>query len=529
MTQVVLNGNAYSDDGSSSRDMGGGGHRQWLLPMLGDATTEVSLWAGSASQDAEAAGVSAQAAAQSAQQACDALQQVLNTGSGWSPVLQIAVDGARYVLQVLDWTGGRGPKPAVGYLAATGVVPAMADGLNIRGAVAYSELTGKPTLGTAAELNVPAAAGEAASAAQVVRGDDPRLTANTGSLPRSARTSMTMLGESDLGTWVDITSGMFTQTFAMAATLGSGWWCYLRNSGEGDITLQAPAGSQIDGLASYVMYSGECRLLQCDGVHLRSIVITPFHLVKRTSFDFIKPPGYRAFDMDVRGATGGGGGGGSGALRSGTGYVSAGGGGGSGGAGARMMLQLPFESLLAITPFIVGAAGVGGLSATTQAGAEGVGVAGGDGGDGGETQASIVGVNAFIQGGKGGKGGKGGSTGAQSGTGGLGGAIGLGSIPPQNPNGTLPADRYGSRIDGSSAKSIEFTGAPGVIGGFSPNGNPADALGGAKGEPITGEYLAGSSGAGGDGGPGLKGLTAASVSQAGANGEPGMVIISGVL
>ena len=181
MTQVVLNGNAYSDDGSSSRDMQYGGFRQWLLPMLSDATAEAGQGAGSASDAAQAADASAQAADASAQQAMDVLQEVINTGSGWSPVLQIAVDGERHVLQVKDWTGGRGTKPAVGYLSATGVVPAIANGLNIRGAVAYSDLTGKPTLGTAASLNVPTAAGGAATADQVVRGDDPRLTVSADS------------------------------------------------------------------------------------------------------------------------------------------------------------------------------------------------------------------------------------------------------------------------------------------------------------------------------------------------------------
>jgi hypothetical protein len=36
MTQVTVNGNTYSDDGTTSRDMQHGGHRQWLLPMISD-------------------------------------------------------------------------------------------------------------------------------------------------------------------------------------------------------------------------------------------------------------------------------------------------------------------------------------------------------------------------------------------------------------------------------------------------------------------------------------------------------------
>ena len=36
MTQVTVNGNTYSDDGTTSKDMQHGGHRQWLLPMISD-------------------------------------------------------------------------------------------------------------------------------------------------------------------------------------------------------------------------------------------------------------------------------------------------------------------------------------------------------------------------------------------------------------------------------------------------------------------------------------------------------------
>ena len=42
---------------------------------------------------------------------------------------------------------------------------------------AYADLSGRPTLGTAAALDVPAQAASQAGAGQVVRGDDPRITA----------------------------------------------------------------------------------------------------------------------------------------------------------------------------------------------------------------------------------------------------------------------------------------------------------------------------------------------------------------
>lgn len=41
MTQVTVNGNVYSDDGSTSKDMGNGGHRLHLLPMIRDVVAVV--------------------------------------------------------------------------------------------------------------------------------------------------------------------------------------------------------------------------------------------------------------------------------------------------------------------------------------------------------------------------------------------------------------------------------------------------------------------------------------------------------
>lgn len=60
--------------------------------------------------------------------------QALLIGSGWSPVIRVVADGSRYVLQVTDWTGGKGTKPAVGYMGATGIVAAIGSASDIRGA-----------------------------------------------------------------------------------------------------------------------------------------------------------------------------------------------------------------------------------------------------------------------------------------------------------------------------------------------------------------------------------------------------------
>lgn len=59
----------------------------------------------------------------------------LDGDDGWSLVPAIVSDGERRVLQVVDWTGGTGTKPATGsYIGATGLVAAIGDAIDIRGA-----------------------------------------------------------------------------------------------------------------------------------------------------------------------------------------------------------------------------------------------------------------------------------------------------------------------------------------------------------------------------------------------------------
>lgn len=62
MTQITVNGNAYSDDGSAAKDMRGGGHRTHLLPMLGDTITDIAAKQSAAASSATASANSATSA-----------------------------------------------------------------------------------------------------------------------------------------------------------------------------------------------------------------------------------------------------------------------------------------------------------------------------------------------------------------------------------------------------------------------------------------------------------------------------------
>lgn len=54
--------------------------------------------------------------------------------NGWTPSLRTEVRGVdELVLRIIDWTGGSGTKPAVGYLSSTGLVANISNATNIRG------------------------------------------------------------------------------------------------------------------------------------------------------------------------------------------------------------------------------------------------------------------------------------------------------------------------------------------------------------------------------------------------------------
>lgn len=65
---------------------------------------------------------------------------------GWQAALAIETDGERRVLKVVDWFGGSGAKPATGlYVGAAGLVEAIGDAVDVRGATGAANTL---TLGT---------------------------------------------------------------------------------------------------------------------------------------------------------------------------------------------------------------------------------------------------------------------------------------------------------------------------------------------------------------------------------------------
>lgn len=173
------------------------------------------------------------------------------------------------------------------------------------------------------------------------------------SIIRSARSSNTMLVKADNGKLISLgTPSNFTQSFDSVSSLGSGWWVYIQNLGPEFVTLD-PFGSQnIDSRISFRMYPGEIRLVQCDGVELRSIVLNSFYYVSAISGTFINPPGYKKFMGDLWG-------GGASGQKSGNGPVLGGGG------GSWAQIDIPSGSLGDSSPFVIAASAPGATSNDT--------------------------------------------------------------------------------------------------------------------------------------------------------------------
>lgn len=126
-----------------------------------------------------------------------------------------------------------------------------------------------------------------------------------GSLHRIARTSNTILGPSERNTLIDCT-GIWTQTFTAAATLGDGWYVYMRNSGTSTIGLDPNGSETIDGLPNGQLRPGMTLLIICDGSAFHCLRVGPPTAieVKESGTSWTCPLGVRCVKVTVVGGGG---------------------------------------------------------------------------------------------------------------------------------------------------------------------------------------------------------------------------------
>jgi hypothetical protein len=85
-----------------------------------------------------------------------------------------------------------------------------------------------------------------------------------GDVPVSARTGAYTLVAADRGALQTCTN-TFTLGVTAAATLGAGWYCLVRNTGTGTVTIDPNASEQVDGATTRALASGESCVLVCTG------------------------------------------------------------------------------------------------------------------------------------------------------------------------------------------------------------------------------------------------------------------------
>jgi len=261
----------------------------------------------------------------------------LSSTDAGGTVTSVAVSGGTTGL-----TTSGGPVTGSGTITIAGTLGEENGGTGLTGYTTGDLLYASGT-DTLAKLGL----GSAAQILQVNSGGTQVEWADGGSRVETVtRTSNTILAAANNSNFIDITSGTFTQTFTSAATLGNGWFCYIRNSGTGDITLD-PAGSEtIDGLTTFKMYPQEVRLIKSDGTNLTSTVLTSFYKTFTATGTFTKPPGYASLAGMLWG------GGGAGGLSSSTGESH-------GGGGACNLFNVPSSTLSASSSVVIGAGGAG--------------------------------------------------------------------------------------------------------------------------------------------------------------------------
>jgi hypothetical protein len=92
-------------------------------------------------------------------------------------------------------------------------------------------------------------------------------------MTRRTITGADTLATTDRGNIVEATSGTFTLAASAVATLTNGWYCIVRNSGTGVVTIDPNGAETIDGVSTLALNPGDSRLIECNGSALVSVLL----------------------------------------------------------------------------------------------------------------------------------------------------------------------------------------------------------------------------------------------------------------
>ena len=270
MTQVTLQGNTYSDDGSTPKDMLNGGHRNWFFPLVQD----IVATADDVATDASNAAISAASASAVATAMKGTSTTSLSIGTG-SKTLTTQTSKQFTVGNFL--TVARTSEPTK---LMHGVVTAYNSGT---GSLTVNVTTIAGT-GTYTDWSI------AVSGAQGNTG-----LSGDGSVTYMSLSSGATLTTTDKAKIIDC-NGTFTLAFQAAASLGSTWTTTIRNIGTGVITLDPNASETIEGSLTFSVASGQQVRVSSNGTSLVVISYTPNVLVSLPIFQNNSP--YKARSVD---------------------------------------------------------------------------------------------------------------------------------------------------------------------------------------------------------------------------------------
>ena len=238
MTSIVINGNAYSDDGSTPQDMQHYGYLTHLLPMIGDTATVAGLVAIDAAQAAIDAATASNGAL--------ALRGTSTTS--------LAVSAGTKTLTTQ--TGKQFTAGNYVTISRTSAPTTLMHGVvtSYSGSTLIVEVATIAGSGTFTDWTI------SLSGSQGAQGPS-----GNGVMPYVAKTGAYTVVTTDRGSLIDCTSGAFTISFQACATLGADWSVYIRNSGTGVITLDPNGSETIDGAATFTLNPGSSVVLQCNG------------------------------------------------------------------------------------------------------------------------------------------------------------------------------------------------------------------------------------------------------------------------
>lgn len=246
MTTVTINGNTYSADGSSPKDMQNGGHRTHFLPLCADVAAVAGIVAGQAEQTA----IDAANAANGAAATRGTSTTSLTVGAG---VQALTTQAGKQFTAGSYVTISRTSAPTTlmhGVVTAYSGVSLSVDASTVAGSGTFTDWT----------IALSGAKGNTGAT-------------GTGDIAYIAKTAAYTVLATDKGKLIDCTAGTFVLSFSACATLGANWATYIRNSGTGVITLDPNGSEAIDGVATLTLNPGASVLIQCDGSTFRKAAL----------------------------------------------------------------------------------------------------------------------------------------------------------------------------------------------------------------------------------------------------------------